>query len=55
MNAGADLVCQRQGGLLEIALNRPDRLNALTPQSAQALLHAVRQRSFDDRLDRRQS
>ena len=47
MNAGADLVCQRQGGLLEIALNRPDRLNALTPQSAQALLHAVRQGQDD--------
>ena len=47
MNAGTDLVCQRQGGLLEIALNRPDRLNALTPQSAQALLYAVRQGQDD--------
>jgi 2-(1,2-epoxy-1,2-dihydrophenyl)acetyl-CoA isomerase len=33
-----DIVCQRVGGLFEIALNRPARLNALTPQSAQALL-----------------
>ncbi|MBN9405686.1 MAG: enoyl-CoA hydratase/isomerase family protein [Burkholderiales bacterium] len=47
MNAGADLVCQRQGGLFEIALNRPGRLNALTPPSAQALLQAVRQGQDD--------
>ncbi len=42
-----DIVCQRVGGLFEIALNRPARLNALTPQSAQALLDAVRQGQDD--------
>ena len=40
MSGSVGLVCQRVGGLFEIALNRPGRLNTLTPQSAQALLDA---------------
>ncbi|MFT3777987.1 MAG: enoyl-CoA hydratase/isomerase family protein [Ottowia sp.] len=42
-----DIICHQHDGLFEITLHRPERLNALTPGMAQALLGAVRQAQAD--------
>ena len=42
-----DITYSPHDGVAEITLQRPERLNALTPGMAQALLDAVRQAQAD--------
>jgi 2-(1,2-epoxy-1,2-dihydrophenyl)acetyl-CoA isomerase len=43
-----NMLVEQQDGVVTITLNRPDRLNAMTWESWDELVHAVRQASEDD-------
>lgn len=50
MSTGCELVSTREGGVLHLQLNRPDKGNALSASLVQALTEAVESAAADDKL-----